>query len=51
MVAMYHLSHLIANDVAHERISVRRVRDPRRRRLPLGVLGALKLRRAPAFRY
>jgi hypothetical protein len=50
MVAVYHLSHLIANDVAHERITiVRTARPPRRRRPSFGV--ALWLRRATAFRY
>jgi hypothetical protein len=48
MVAMYHLSHLIAADVKRERIAARPVRDPRPRRLPFGVLrGARMLRRAP----
>jgi hypothetical protein len=48
MVAVYHLSHLIAADVKRDWIPARPVRDPRPRRLPFGVLrGARLLRRAP----
>ena len=48
MSAMYHLSHLIAADLGHERIALRASRVPRPRRLPFGVLrGARMLRRAP----
>jgi hypothetical protein len=49
MVAVYHLTHLIAADVKRERLAARRpVRDPRWRRLPFGALrGARMLRRAP----
>jgi hypothetical protein len=48
MVAVYHLSHLIAVDLGRERIAARAVRDPRPRRLSSGVLrGAWLLRRVP----
>jgi hypothetical protein len=48
MLAMYHLTHLIADDLWRERNAARRVRDPRPRRLPFGALrGARLLRRAP----
>jgi len=49
MVAMYHLSHLIAADLGRERIAARAVRGRRPRRLPFGVIRRPRiLRRAAA---